>query len=211
MPCTPIEHSWVNVDRTLPVTNVRMGPSTGMLFSWASTAPAIWLPETVPLPLGRLPSGMGGSAVNALEKVGVIRVSGSRACTMLTTGCTTADGLSSSAVPGVPWTLVSQLPRMIGADAPAVPEPATMPVAATATVRPVAAANLAHRECIPRPSGQYWPVASTGKTNVTPSGDAGHPFVWYWSAHIPVHRPIVAAERSAATATLPTCASVLTY
>jgi len=64
--------------------------------------------------VGSAPSGIGGSAVNAVWNCGASSDRGSDRRDEVRDGCTTADGLSSTGVPRRACTLVAQLPTTIG-------------------------------------------------------------------------------------------------
>ena len=91
----------------------------------------------VPEPVGSEPIGMGGSAVErGLERAGQGRAEASgSASMMLTMGATTADGLSSTGWPGVPLTVVAQLPMTIGVAASVASAVAATPAVVAARPR----------------------------------------------------------------------------
>jgi len=61
---TPVIMTWhieVSVDCTVPTGCRMIGPSSGSLFSWATTSLAIWPPVMTPLPVAGAPSGIAGA------------------------------------------------------------------------------------------------------------------------------------------------------
>ncbi len=107
-------------------------PISGMpwiaVLIFGTAAAAMVAPDIDVSALGSVPSGMF-CMLDTRELTWLAsRPVMSTARTTLTTGASTADGLSASGVPGEPWTLVEQSPTTMGSAALAEP-PVSRPVA----------------------------------------------------------------------------------
>src|SRR2546430_628417 len=177
-PVTVTPQRLVRVPCTLPATVARMPPSSGILRSWATTALAIVPPVMNPVPVGRAPIGMGGSAANALPTalaMGGPRIGTAR--TASTTTPSTALGARETGWPGVPWTDVAQLPTTMGGGAASAELAASKPAADPMKASASAAAKPFTRRPMSIPPGRYWRVAPYEETTVARCGDADQ---GYW-------------------------------
>ena len=142
---TPVTTTWqplVSVVRTVEVSVPRIGPSSGILFSSATTVFAIVAPLMVVVPTCTTPIGMGLSCANDFLNGSTSGgPSSGTARTRSVTGCSTALGLSETGVPGVPCTDVAQLPTTMGSAAVAV----VRPTEAEDSASSVAAVTLSSR------------------------------------------------------------------